>query len=434
MRYALPIVPLVCVACRAGRRRRPGGLRRWSRCRSSCAALLVAVPGGLAYGGEPHPAFRAIGDALRRAGGEPPAATYAHYALWRPLQVVDAHGRCVVVPPRHHLEWLGLVDYWRGGGREPVWFLADPRRTDLALIDPQRADRRRPLRLARGEPSGVERHAPDRRGLVSHSGARMVCRRGMVADAGDRRPGACDGEGPRPAADRGVGAAPRRADAPDGRRAAPRRSRRPGRRDRAGGRRPRARPLDADASTSATCCGSSTCPAGLPGEGDYATLTVSSRSAGGDRRRAPVAVRQFDVQDADAVDLRIRRGVARARVRQRHAAGCGGGAATARCCALHGPPQAVRLTLRGESPLRYFDAPPTVTRQCGGRHGRAVSSVRRFRVERQPCRPTLIAKAGGAIAIAHGSRLSSRAWRRARPTRGGSDFACSTYACDPVSP
>jgi hypothetical protein len=32
---------------------------------------------------------------------------------------------------------MGLVDYWRGGGTSPVWFLADARRTDLALIDPQ---------------------------------------------------------------------------------------------------------------------------------------------------------------------------------------------------------------------------------------------------------------------------------------------------------
>ena len=33
-------------------------------------------------------------------------------------------------------EWLGPVEYWKGGGTGPVWFLADPRRTDLALIDP----------------------------------------------------------------------------------------------------------------------------------------------------------------------------------------------------------------------------------------------------------------------------------------------------------
>jgi hypothetical protein len=37
--------------------------------------------------------------------------------------------------PVHH-EWLELVKYWQGGGDRPVWFLAEPLRTDLALVDP----------------------------------------------------------------------------------------------------------------------------------------------------------------------------------------------------------------------------------------------------------------------------------------------------------
>jgi len=36
-------------------------------------------------------------------------------------------------PPKH--EWLELVKYWNGGGRRAVWFVADPLRTDLALVD-----------------------------------------------------------------------------------------------------------------------------------------------------------------------------------------------------------------------------------------------------------------------------------------------------------
>jgi hypothetical protein len=35
-------------------------------------------------------------------------------------------------PPKH--EWLELVKYWNGGGRAPIWFVADPLRTDLVLI------------------------------------------------------------------------------------------------------------------------------------------------------------------------------------------------------------------------------------------------------------------------------------------------------------
>ena len=36
-------------------------------------------------------------------------------------------------PPKH--EWLETVKFWSEGGRGDVWFVADPLRTDLALID-----------------------------------------------------------------------------------------------------------------------------------------------------------------------------------------------------------------------------------------------------------------------------------------------------------
>ena len=41
--------------------------------------------------------------------------------------------RRLPAPPKH--EWLELVKYWNEGGRDPVWFVADPKRTDLALVD-----------------------------------------------------------------------------------------------------------------------------------------------------------------------------------------------------------------------------------------------------------------------------------------------------------
>jgi hypothetical protein len=41
-------------------------------------------------------------------------------------------GIALPAPPKH--EWLELVKYWNGGGRAPVWFIADPLRSDLALI------------------------------------------------------------------------------------------------------------------------------------------------------------------------------------------------------------------------------------------------------------------------------------------------------------
>jgi hypothetical protein len=89
----------------------------------------------MAYAREPHPAFRAIADMRAAVGAEHPGNVYAHYALRRPLQTEAADGLSVV-DPRRSYEWLGPVSYWMKGGASPVWFLADPRRSDLDLIDP----------------------------------------------------------------------------------------------------------------------------------------------------------------------------------------------------------------------------------------------------------------------------------------------------------
>src|SRR5262249_1242122 len=59
------------------------------------------------------------------------------FDLRRPIQWVD--GRMpsfetkLATPPKH--EWMELVKYWNGGGIAPVWFVADPLRSDLALVD-----------------------------------------------------------------------------------------------------------------------------------------------------------------------------------------------------------------------------------------------------------------------------------------------------------
>ena len=137
VRYALPIVvPVAWLAARGfalARRlhsvrrravRRGGADRRPSR-------------DGVAYGRDPHPAFRAIADAVQRA---PRAAAGGRL---QPLRRAPAPaGRRHRHASRRRAadasyEWLGPVDYWRTGGTAPVWFLADQRRTDLALIDPQ---------------------------------------------------------------------------------------------------------------------------------------------------------------------------------------------------------------------------------------------------------------------------------------------------------
>jgi hypothetical protein len=64
-----------------------------------------------------------------------------HHTFRRPLEAEDLIIEPTLpVPPRR--EWLEVVRYWRDGNTAPLWFLADPRRSDLALIDPRaRTDR-----------------------------------------------------------------------------------------------------------------------------------------------------------------------------------------------------------------------------------------------------------------------------------------------------
>jgi hypothetical protein len=356
VRYALPVLPLVC--CLAARGVTVAGrVGPFLGVSLVGAALLVAVPGGLAYGQEAHPAFRAIDDGLRRAATEPPAATFAHYALLRPLQTVDASA-LHVMPPRQHVEWLGPVEYWRGGGREPVWLFADSRRTDLALIDPQaRLDvvrygwrvANRP-ELSGSRPTGVDWYRIAPPGWFAGEGWSLTPETGGLArltgKGPDQQPihawirrrigpmhlmlGAYHlGEAADPAAEVEV--------AIDG------------------------HVLDrwTLSATERNSLRFLDLPSTPPGDGDYATLTVSSRSAAGDRRRAPIAVRQFDAQEA----TRLIYGFGEGWHELEYDTTTGRlwrWSSDRSVLRLHGTAQDVRLTLRGESPLRYFDTPPVV--------------------------------------------------------------------------
>jgi hypothetical protein len=136
---------------------------------------------------------------------------------------------------------------------------------------------------------------------------------------------------------------------------------------------------------------------GIPGVGDYATLTVSSRPAGSDRRPAPVAVRQFDVQQASRLIYGFGEGWHELEF-DNTTGRLWRWSSDRSMLRLDGPPRAVQLTLQGESPLRYFDAPPTVTVSAAGR------TVAQFRpsddFEWSTTVPAdLMAQSGGAITI-----------------------------------
>ncbi|MGE0814560.1 MAG: DUF2723 domain-containing protein [Vicinamibacterales bacterium] len=133
-RYALPlIVPVAFLAATAlDALGRAGvvaavGLAAWS--------LSIAVPQQRAYAERASPTARLFDQVAAEASRPDPPMIGMHQALERPLEAEPRDlGPRLPAPPRR--EWLELARYWKGGGG-PLSFLADPRRTDLALVDPE---------------------------------------------------------------------------------------------------------------------------------------------------------------------------------------------------------------------------------------------------------------------------------------------------------
>ena len=101
------------------------------------AMLWLAVPAGLAYGQTASPIFRALDDL---AASSPPATVVGmHRRLWtESRRARQWHGQPpgqLLAAPRDY-EWLEMTRAWRAGDVPVSSFFADPRRTDLALIDP----------------------------------------------------------------------------------------------------------------------------------------------------------------------------------------------------------------------------------------------------------------------------------------------------------
>ena len=99
--------------------------------------------------------------------------------------------RRLPAPPRH--EWLEVVKYWTSGGRSPVWFAADPLRSDLALIDRGPAVSfdwavSTPVLLGGVRPNVVEWHTFDRPGWFLGEGWALTPETAGVAQQDHRGP------------------------------------------------------------------------------------------------------------------------------------------------------------------------------------------------------------------------------------------------------
>ena len=148
VRYALPLVPAVAfLAVRGTRERRAP--RSVADCRRACALggrHCGAGAGRVRAASRVRPSVR-LRPCMQAAPATRPGALGMHQTFRRPLEAeVVAVAPQLASPPRR--EWLELARYWRDGNTAPLWFLADPRRSDLALIDPRSRADRLGLRLA----------------------------------------------------------------------------------------------------------------------------------------------------------------------------------------------------------------------------------------------------------------------------------------------
>ena len=142
VRYALPLVLPVAYLAGSGRDRpapRPAAWpHRRDRCWSRCSRRRCPPPSRTPR--TPSPIFGALADMRRRRDSAPPVVGM-HRRVSTESRRARLMGRATVraalLPAPRDYEWLELTRAWRERDATQTWFVADPRRTDLALIDPR---------------------------------------------------------------------------------------------------------------------------------------------------------------------------------------------------------------------------------------------------------------------------------------------------------
>jgi hypothetical protein len=361
IRYALPLVPVIAFLAVWGVTLASARAVPIAAAIVSVAGVAIATPVLMAYAAEPAPTVRALAAMTAAARTAKPGALAMHQTFVRPLEAEDdSIAPQLPSPPR--LEWLELEKYWQAGRIEPLWFLADPMRSDLALIDPaslrDATDFKWPLvaRPAFGgmRPSAVRWYRIPAPGWFAEEGWSLSPETSGMA--------ALRGKGPHLAP---ITAMVRR---------------RPGAaRVMIGGRN-----LGADGGAAAHFTMSIDgsifeewdaapgfflkvfdVPAGrLSGDGLFATVSVQSHAASGGAVMQ-TAIEQFDVQDDQSTIWGYDSGWQEAEFNT--AFGVWRWTSDRATLRIAGPSRTVRITLTIESPLRYFDEAPLVHVRAGAR-------------------------------------------------------------------
>jgi hypothetical protein len=261
--------------------------------------------------------------------------------------------------PRDY-EWLELTRRWRDGYDGEAWFFADPRRTDLALIDQAHARTRTydwPFKadvyVGGARPNEVEWHILNEPGWFLEQGWALTPETAGIADR--------DGWGPHRKPSTGW-VRRRSADALmvlGGR--------------HLGGDAPATLVVSLDDRPVASIVVRpgfflefvSVPAAALAGEGRYARLTAAARVGTGGAT-PPVAIEQFNLQPVDRVQYGFDEGWFEPEYNPTTARSWRwmSERATVR---VHNAGKDVRMRISGESPLRYFDERPHVRVVVGDR-------------------------------------------------------------------
>ena len=371
-RYDLPLVPPMAWLATQGLLLLPRLVMPLIVSAVAATSLWVTAPALLRYAADGSPIGRAMAD-LVAAGHHPDIA--AHHVF---VRAFEADGRLGLPwSSRHGREWLEVTRRWRdalggetaksgGGALAPqvpgqLWFIAEPRRTDAALVDPvSRLERRRydwtfdAPRFIRGtRPDAVTWYAvtaspgwflgdgwaltPELAGLARRDGAGLE-HGPLIADVRRRAEPATVVIGGRHL---GAAAAPPvhlevRLDAA---------------------------PLDTWTIPAGPFLRVIPTPAGSIGGAGYARLTVHASAVGG-AVLPPVAIEQFDLQSVGVPVWGFDQGWHEAEYDRRTGRSFRWTSASADL-RIAGATSDVELRLSGESPLKYVERAPTVVVRAG---------------------------------------------------------------------
>lgn len=195
LRYALPVVPGLAYLAVRGLDTVAHRQMVWIVAALAVACVVVATPPLVSYARTGSPSLRAL-DAIREQlpRAERPPVLAMHHAASLVLRLEDLPVPALRAPVKH--EWLELVKYWTSGGDSPIWFLAEPERTDLALVDPSsrrlvhsyRLPLNRRFFMTGVRPSGIDWYEIDAPSWFAEEGWAVTHETAGIASADRRGP------------------------------------------------------------------------------------------------------------------------------------------------------------------------------------------------------------------------------------------------------